>query len=265
MARLPVAGLLVLGLLHADECKERLTRATEAFQKQSYAVAAAEFEQAAQLCPQRARILVSLAQVQFLLHKQIEAEQSLKAAIQLEPRNAEALYALGRIYSQQHRYLEAVVQLKKVIELEPAHYRAWDNLGVCYDALSQDSDALRSFFKALNLVMKDHPQYDWAHANLADFFLRRNESEKAFQLAAEAARRNPDSARNCFLAGKALVNLGKEDLSLRWLERAVQIDPSYSEAWYLAARAYRKQGRPEDSGKALERFKTLQKGSEKQP
>jgi predicted Zn-dependent protease len=95
--------------------------------------------------------------------------------------------------------------------------------------------------------------------------LRRNESEKAFQLAAEAAKRNPNSARNCFLTGKALVNLGKEDLSLRWLERAVQLDPSYSEAWYLAARAYRKQGRTEESTKALARFKELQKSAEKKP
>jgi len=44
-------------------------------------------------------------------------------------------------------------------------------------------------------VQKDHPTYDWAHANLADFFLRRDQNEKAFQLAAEAAARNPASAR----------------------------------------------------------------------
>jgi tetratricopeptide (TPR) repeat protein len=239
----------------ADECSERLTKATDAFQKQTYAVAASEFERASEICPERARVLLSLGQVQFLLGKQVEAEASFKAALSIEPKNTELLYALGRMYSQQHRYPEAVSLLKKVVEIEPANHRAWDNLGVCYDAMSQDADALRSFFKALDLVMKQHPAYDWAHANLADFFLRRNEFEKAFQLAAEAAKRNPDSARNCFLTGKALVKLGKEDLSLRWLERAVQLDPAYSEAWYLAAQAYRKQGRTDDSAKALARFK----------
>jgi tetratricopeptide (TPR) repeat protein len=246
-------------LCAADECSDRLTSATDAFQKQTYAVAAAEFERAAEVCPQRARVLLSLGQVQFLLGKQAEAEASLKAALAIEPRNPEMLYALGRMYSQQHRYPEAVDMLGKVVAIEPAHHRAWDNLGVSYDAMSQDADALRSFFKALDLVMKHHPTYDWAHANLADFFLRRNEFEKAFQLAAEAAKRNQNSARNCFLTGKALVKLGKEDLSLRWLERAVQLDPTYSEAWYLVAQSYRKQGRTEDSAKALGRFKELQK------
>jgi predicted Zn-dependent protease len=198
-----------------------------------------------------------LAQVQFLAGKEIEAEESLKSAIRIEPGNTEALYALGRIYSQQRRYPESVDLLKKVVEIDPAHYRAWDNLGVCYDSLNQDADALKSFFKALGIVMKQQPAYDWAHANLADFFLRRNQFEKAFQLAAEAAKRNPDSARNCFLTGKALVKLEKEDLSLRWLERAVQLDAAYSEAWYLLSQAYRKQGRADDSKLALEKFREL--------
>ena len=33
--------------------------------------------------------------------------------------------------------------------------------------------------------------------------------QRAFDLAAEAAERNPDEARNFFLAGKALVQLGE--------------------------------------------------------
>src|SRR5207249_1171437 len=128
---------------------------------------------------------------------------SFLAALALDPRDQDALYAVGRLYSMQKRFPEAVEKLEAVTRLDPTHYKAWDNLGVCYDALNRDADALRAFFKALDLVQKSHPKYDWAHANLADFFLRRNENEKAFQLAAEAAARNPDSARNCFLTGKA--------------------------------------------------------------
>ena len=104
-------------------------------------------------------------------------------------------------------------------------------------------------------MTKDHPEYDWAHANLADFFLRRNEPEKAFQLAAEAAKRNPGSARNCFLTAKALVRLDKHELSLRWLERAVEFDPHYAEALYLLGQTYRKLGREADAAQTLARFK----------
>jgi len=108
-------------------------------------------------------------------------------------------------------------------------------------------------------VQKDHPSYDWAHANLADFFLRRDQNEKAFQLASEAAKRNPEAPRNFFLTGKALVRLEKHERSLRWLERAVTLDPQFADALYLLAQTYRKLGRQDDAAKTLERFKEVSK------
>jgi tetratricopeptide (TPR) repeat protein len=145
------------------------------------------------------------------------------------------------------------------LRINPENHKAWDNLGVCYDALNQDADALKSFFKALDIVMKKYPSYDWAHANLADFFLRRDQNEKAFQLAIEAAKRNPSSPRNCFLTAKALVRLEKHDISVRWLERAVELDPNYAEALYVLAQTYRKLGRAKEAAATLARFEEVSK------
>jgi tetratricopeptide (TPR) repeat protein len=246
-------------LVWAGECEESLRRGQAAFDAHSFAAAAAEFERATTLCTNRVPVLVSLGQVQYLLGKLTEAEASLKSAVRIEPHHVPALYALGRVYYQQNRLSEAVEQLTTVVQLEPKHYRAWDNLGVCFDGLQRDADALKAFFKALDLVMKDHPGYDVAHADLADFFLRREQYEKAFQLAAEAAHRNPLSARNAFLTGKALTRLGKEEISLRWLEQAVKLDPNYSEAWYLLAQTCRKTGKSDRAAEALARFRELSK------
>jgi tetratricopeptide (TPR) repeat protein len=231
----------------AEECATVLQRAIAAFNSKALPVAAREFEQALRVCEDRGPVLRSLAQVQYLLGEEIQAEQHLLRAIGINPKDS--------IYYQQSRYPEAVEQLSKVTEIDPANHKAWDNLGLCYDALQQDADALRAFFRALDLVKDRHPGYDWAYANLADFFLRRNEHEKAFQLAAEAAQRNPASARNFFLTGKALSKLGKEDLSLRWLEQAVKLDPEYTEALYLLAQTYRKLGRAEEANKTLSQFR----------
>jgi tetratricopeptide (TPR) repeat protein len=202
---------------------------------------------------------MALGQTLYLLGKDDEAEKSLLSVLALAPDHEEALYALGRVYTMQSRFAEAVEKLEAVTRLNPKNYKAWDNLGVSFDALDREPEALRCFFKALDLVVKDHPEYDWAHANLADFFLRRDENEKAFQLAAEAAQRNPNSARNCFLTGKALARLNKRDLSLRWLERAVQLDPGYAEALYLLAQTYRGLGRNQDAERALAKFKEASK------
>jgi tetratricopeptide (TPR) repeat protein len=242
------------------DCGVILDRAQRAFEQRQFKMVTAELESARPNCPaERVRIDVALGQTRYLLGEEAEAERSFRAALAAGPKNEEALYALGRLYSMQSRYPEAVERLEAAVAVNPKNYKAWDNLGVCYDALNRDAEALKSFFKALDLVQKDHPAYDWAHANLADFFLRRDQNEKAFQLAAEAATRNPDSPRNCFLTGKALVRLEKHELSLRWLERAVTLDPQFADALYVLAQTYRKLGRTADASKTLEKFKEASK------
>ena len=252
-------------VVFAADCDEFLRRGQQAFEAHNFAAAAAEFERASTSCANRAPILLSLGQVQYLLGRLADAEASLKAAVRTDPLYVPALYALGRVYFQQNRPTEAAEQFTKVVELDPKHYRAWDNLGVCYDVMQKDTDALKAFFRALDLVMKDHPEYDVAHANLVDFFVRREQHEKAFQLAAEAAQRNPASARNVFLTGKALTKLDKHEFSLRWLEQAVKLDPNYSEAWYLLAQTCRRTGKNDRAAEALARFREVSKEPQQRP
>jgi tetratricopeptide (TPR) repeat protein len=283
--------LRLCGACAMQECREIVECGRQAYESGQFQISAAEFERALDVCPQRAQAGLALGKAQlmagqveasieslrritkldptnieahkvlgdalYLAGKEAEAEQSLKAGLALDPTFEPALYALGRIYYQQNRFPEAVRQFQQVIEHDPKNYRAHDNLGLCYDALYRDSDALRHFLTALELVYKEHPEYDWAHANLADFFLKRNEYEKAFQMAAEAARRNPKSARNFFLTGKALAKLNKDKLSVRWLKRATELDPKYREAHYLLARAYQKLGNQEDAEREFTKFREL--------
>jgi len=244
-------------MFQSSICDETLARARSAFEARSFPIAAREFEQAASICPARAAILVSLGQTQYVLGDEQSAEQTLKRAIALDPKDTAPLYALGRIYYQQNRFPEAVAQLQQVVELDPKHFRAYDNLGLCYDALQQDTLALKHFFRALDLVKDAHRDYDWAYANLAEFFLKRNEFDKAFQLAAEAAERNPQAARNFFLTGKALTKLERNETSLRWLRRALALDSAYADAHYLLGQTLRKLGQPDAAREHLEAFRKL--------
>ena len=195
----------------------------------------------------------------YILGREPEAESSLLAALQAEASHAGARYALARIYYQQNRFPEAIENFQKLIEVDPTHFRAHDNLGLCYAALRQDTDAVRHFVKALDLVHKAHPEYDIVYANAANFFLERNDFQKAFQLGAEAAKRNPRSPRNFFLTGKALARLDKSELSIRWFQQAAALDPAYTEPHYWLANVYRKLGKTEEANQALARFRELSK------
>lgn len=240
-------------------CEARLTQAKAAFEDRRFTEAIEHFRGALAVCPQRSAVLVPLAQVEYLTGDEHAAEAHLLEAIRLNPDKPQARYALGRIYYQQNRFPAAIAQLQRVIELEPANYRAHNALALCYDAVRRDNDALRHFFRALDLVHKDHPGYDTVYADFAEFFLRRDQFEKAFQLAAEAAQRNPASARNFFLTGKALAKLDKHELSLRWFEEAVRLDSSYAEAWYSLAQAYRRMGREEEARRAFAGFENARR------
>ena len=252
-----LAGLLLLPQQEVGGCPSLMEDAQRSISARRADDAVLAIDLAIRACPPRAELHVSLAQLLFLKNDGPGAERALKTALAIDARHTGARYALGRLYYEQKRYPEAVAELDKVVAADPKYFKAWDNLGLCHDVLHNDAQALKSFFCALDIVMKEQPAYDWAHANLADFFLRREQYEKAFQLANEAARRNPESARNALIAGKALVKLDKHELSLRWLEQAVKLDPAQKDAWYVLSQSYRRMERRDDAAKALEKFRAL--------
>jgi tetratricopeptide (TPR) repeat protein len=288
------AAVVLLWLFPApDACQPAFEQARQQFTEQHFELAAASFRRAVDLCPasERVPLLLALAQsqlvaqqagealetadqvlkmdarnaaalkvqsdAQYLLGRDDDAAQSLIAARQINARDPEYPYALGRIYYQQHRYVDAMPQFQAALELDPKSYKSYDNLGLCYEALGENERAMLSYRKALDLVYKDHPEYDWVYANYSELLMKMGRYEEAFQFAAEASARNPGSARDCYLTGKALTKLGKWGLSTRWLKRAVELDSNYAEPHYLLAQAYRKQRAEADALRELDRFKIL--------
>jgi predicted Zn-dependent protease len=183
--------------------------------------------------------------------------ESLERTIQRYPYNADARYALGRIYYFNQRPDPAAAQFEAIIARHPDHYRAWDNLGLAREAGGKIPEAIQAHLRAIALTTDQHKEYDWAHANLAELLMKENDNKKAFNLAVEAAQRNPQSARNFYLAGKALFRLDQAEKCTRWLERSTQLDPAYPEPWYLLGQVYRRLNREADAEKARQRFLTL--------
>lgn len=235
-----------------ESCDAALARARHSVEQRSFVAAIGAYEAAVVACNRTASVLISLAQVQYLAGRPADAEATL-----LKLDVPEAHYALGRMFYEQGRYPEAVDRLERVVRSEPQNFKAHDNLGLCYDILQEDTKALHHFFRALDLVKSAHQDYDWAHANLADFFLKRNEAGKAFQLAAEAAQRNPSAARNFYLTGRALVMLKRDENSIRWFREAVRLDGTHAEARFQLGQALKRLGRETEATEQLRIFRQL--------
>jgi tetratricopeptide (TPR) repeat protein len=198
------------------------------------------------------------ANSEYLLGDAASAISTFIGLLDRHPESADAAYMLGRIYYQRGAIDQAVGQFERVLRLNVDSYKAYDNLGLCYAAKSDDDKAKRYFLAAIKIVQKDHPEYDTAYADLAELLLRTGDNQKAFDAAATAANRNPTSARNFYLGGKALEQLGKTDLSLNWLQRSVALDPNYPQPLYVLARIYHKLGQEQKSAEARRRFLDVQ-------
>jgi protein O-GlcNAc transferase len=277
-------ALLVTG----QECGDHQALARAAYEERRYEQAAVHFSRAVGACGPSAALFLALGQAQllarrpadalttleripadgpdyvqalkvkakalYLLRRDPEAEETLKRAAARAPADAEIPYDLGRMYYQQGKHTEAAESLRRATGLDPRAYKAWDNLGLAAEALGDVAQAQQHYLKALALVHKDHPRYDVVYANFADLMIKLGNYQRAFDLAAEAAQRNPDDPRNLFLAGKALVQLERSDLSVRWFEQAIALDPNYPEPHYQLSQIYRRLGRTADADRALKSF-----------
>ncbi len=279
-----VLAVLTLG----QDCQLAQTLARQAYDERRYDQAATHFADAVTACGASAPLLLALGQAQllarhpadalasldriqtekpeyvpalkvkakalYLLARDAEAEDTLKRASARAPKDAEILYSLGRIYYQQSRHAEAAEMFRRATAMDARDYKAWDNLGLASEALGDVAQAQQHYLKAISLVYKDHPEYDVVYANFADLLIKLGDFQRAFDLAAEAAQRNPGEPRDFFLAGKALVQAGRSDLGVRWFEQAITLDPDYPEPHYLLSQAFRKLGRLADADRELKSF-----------
>lgn len=237
----------------------RLVLADAYFMAQRLQDALHEAEAVLKIDPSQAAALKLKGNVEYLSDNLDGALATFVTLLDKHPEDEEGPYMLGRIYYQEKRVDHAVGQFHRVLKINPKSYKAYDNLGLCYQALGDTELATRYFLTAIKLVDKDHPEYDWAYANLASLLLDKGDAEKAFGFASKAANRNPNSARNFFIGGKALSRLGKTELSANWLERSVSLDPKYPDPLYLLSRVYAQLGEAEKAKVALEKFQAVKK------
>jgi len=280
--------LVLAVLMSGQDCQQAQTLARQAYDERRYDQAAAHFAHAVTACGPGAPLLLALGQAQllaqhpadalasldriqsdkpeyvpalkvkakalYLLARDAEAEDTLKRALARAPDDAEVPYSLGRIYYQQSRHAEAAEMFRRATAIDARDYKAWDNLGLASEALGDVAQAQQHYLKAISLVYKDHPEYDVVYANFADLLIKLGNFQRAFDLAAEAAQRNPGEPRNFFLSGKALVQAGRSDLAVRWFEQAIKLDADYPEPHYLLSQAFRKLGRIADADRELKSF-----------
>ena len=198
----------------------------------------------------------------FFYKEYVMSERELQLALKQRPNDEESLYYLGRVYYTQNSFRPAVAAFRRQIALNSEAYKAYDNLGLCYQALGQIPEAVSAFKESQRLADKVDPAYDWPYANLAELLIEQDRAAEALPLAEQALRKNPGSARDHYLAGKALFRGQNLQAALTHLQQAAKLEPDYAEPHYLLGQIFRKLG---ETAEAQREFAAFEEISAKYP
>jgi tetratricopeptide (TPR) repeat protein len=205
--------------------------------------------------------LVSLA-INFAQSKMYEnASQLLMKAIRRDPNLYEAYYNLGLMNLRMGQMDAAEKNLLKAASLRPYSFDVNSLIGVIYSQQGKSEDSLEFLMRA-DLLRPNDPkvvtllalqlidgryfeealrilertllvlpnQFDLSLLKIQAYY-RLFKYEKSTEAAVALVNRFPTSGRANFEAGFHLVQFGKIREARPYLEKAIQLDPSFSEAY----------------------------------
>jgi len=164
-----------------------------------------------------------------------EAIAPLQRAHDLAPRDAEILNALGLAQARTDDCAGAVETLKKAITLKPRYFDAWANIAYALASADYWREAALAYQQAAKFGKLNGLQLTkWALtlANLREY-------DEALQKIANALSLEPEHGRAHSVHGVVLQYFGKFDEAEAAFRKAIECDPSLSEAYEHLARMRR--------------------------
>jgi tetratricopeptide (TPR) repeat protein len=187
------------------------------------------------------------------------AEAELQAAAQLEPNSSEIHYFLGRIYYTRQVFPMARTEFQTAVQLNPAYMKAYNNLGLVMEVLGKNDEAVRDYTTAAHINEAQHLNSPWPYEYLSAHYNRERQPALAIDFAEKAL--GVDS--RCDLAyydlAEAFQTEGDWQKATDAVQKAIAINSSTAEYFYLLSRAMRRLGKIPESEAALQRFEEIHK------
>ena len=151
-----------------------------------------------------------------------EAVEQYQKALRLKPDFVAARNRLGITLNKLGRHHEATNEFLRAVELQPEEAYLHNNLGFSLYLEGNYSEALTALEKALQLT----PDFARARMNYALVLAKLGRYDEAFTQLAQVG----DEADACFNMGMLLSDAGKYAEAAKYLERAVELRPTFAAA-----------------------------------
>jgi tetratricopeptide (TPR) repeat protein len=177
--------------------------------------------------------------------------------ILLEKPDSAAVHVLyGEALDGLDRTPEAIAEFQAAVKAAPQLPDVHFGLGYLYWKMLQFNKAKEEFERELAL----YPDQAQALAYLGDVEYKTGNQEKGLDLLQKALRRR-DNIRIAYLdSGAIFAQQRRYPEAIDALKRAVDLDPTQPEAYFLLGRAYQGSGNRVEADKQFAKTRTLQKG-----
>ncbi|MGA8540752.1 MAG: tetratricopeptide repeat protein [Terriglobales bacterium] len=225
-----------------------------------------QLTRARELDPKDSATHFDLALVLLSLQDYAAAADELEASIKLGRLNANpnanpnasalAHILLGRAYLNSNRSLQAIDEFKTALKLDPAIKLGHYHLGFAYYSLGRNDEAIAEYKEELRRSGEESPAVVY---ELGRSLLETGKYDSAvsyLQRGAELDPRNPDVWYNL---GKAQALVGQEAQAESSLRRAAELNPTDPSPHYQLARVLEKLGKTAEARDERQRFAELKK------
>jgi tetratricopeptide (TPR) repeat protein len=174
--------------------------------------------------------------------------QAFEQARTLAPDLPEAYNNLGLIYAYQGKHEEAIAAFRRALELEPGIATTEHNLGASLQVTQDFDEAVAHYQTSLAL---GGPQISTL-LNMAIAYFEAGQSEEAELVAHEALRVAPDLAPAHTVLGAVALEVEQPEIALAELQRAIDLDAGYGQAYFYMGLAYKSLNQPTEAIAAFE-------------
>jgi tetratricopeptide (TPR) repeat protein len=190
---------------------------------------------------------------------------AMQQLAKVAPNSIWRLQASAEVWESQGHYDLAITEYREILARDPRrpgiHYRLGRALlsrsqqaKTPTEAMKGQQDALAEFQQELQL----DPTSSNAAYEAGEIYRKMGQLEKARELFETAVKYYPDFEEAQTGLGRVLVALGKPDLALTHLRKAVSLNPEDDVTYYQLALAFKALGKTDERRAALDKFQRLQ-------
>lgn len=170
----------------------------------------------------------------ILTKKNEEALKLTQKFINKNPDNAHGYYQQTLIYKLNYKYPEAIQSIKTAIDLEPENIDYLSEYGALLLKRDREKDAIRIFEK---VNARDSSQV-FVGLSLANYYLKERKFKRAKTILHRLYASNTNNGYFARNLGLCYIKLSDRENSLKWLNKAVELDSTDIKAFEYLTLVY---------------------------